>query len=102
MKRSILHIRFCVADLIGEQKATCYTPLVKRCAVSFTDTVGMSHTVTLEARSLFEAAAAGLEIFRQAEWSGARRPLAAGYQNRGWQETGGDTGGLAQVGGPTS
>jgi hypothetical protein len=43
---------------------------VKRCAVSFVDAIGMTHTVTLEARSLFEAAAAGLEIFRQAEWTG--------------------------------
>jgi hypothetical protein len=43
---------------------------VKRCAVSFVDAIGMTHTVTLEARSLFEAAAAGLEVFRKAEWAG--------------------------------
>jgi hypothetical protein len=43
---------------------------MRRCVVSFTDSSGVRHTIELSAGSLYEAAAAGLETFRKAEWNG--------------------------------
>ena len=41
----------------------------RNCNVTFRDHEGVEHSVTVEAESLYEAAALALERFRKAEWS---------------------------------
>jgi hypothetical protein len=41
---------------------------VKTCSISFTDVRGVKHTVELTASSLYESAAAALQLFRKNKW----------------------------------
>jgi hypothetical protein len=57
----------------GEQtaKRLCYLEVVgvRRCRVSVTDLNGTTHSVSVHAETLFEAAAAAVGAFRQEPWA---------------------------------
>jgi len=49
----------------------------RTCKVSITDVEGMTHSLTVSASTLFEAATAALKLFRHEEWAlGALTPNA--------------------------
>lgn len=58
---------------MANKKRICYPPLVpyrpKKCIVTFRDTSGVDHAVSLTAESLYEAAVVALRQFRRADWS---------------------------------
>ena len=47
---------------------------VRTCLVSFQDSQGLEHAVEVDASSVYEAAALGLQAFRASELSGYVRP----------------------------
>ena len=63
----------------SKRESQCY-PLpmpVRTCRVSVRDVEGITHSVEVQAESLFEAAAAAVAIFKQQGWAAAALTLRA-------------------------
>jgi hypothetical protein len=46
-----------------------YPVVVRKCVVSVADAAGLTHSITVQAGTLFEAAAAALAAFREQGWA---------------------------------
>lgn len=53
--------------IMAKKRRIGYSTTMKRCTVSFVDSAGISHSVELDAGSLFEAVAGALEAFKQTQ-----------------------------------